>query len=156
MGELAQVESKLGKLQAEVQQSNSILERVRTRELQKEQELNNYKQQLATKQDTLLKAEKLANTANAFVTQALQNNGAISAQVLAKFHLLDVAHQQILAGMGNNPSTAPMSNQIQTPSNNQRIIQNPQPTEAPPVQQSQSISPRSGEDNYQYFGLSNC
>lgn len=52
--ELSNLEGMLGRLQAEVMQSNGILERVNVRELQKRQELNNLSQQLASIQETLV------------------------------------------------------------------------------------------------------
>ena len=52
--ELARYESRLGQLQAEIMQSNGILERVQARERQKQQELNFLAQQLNVNQETLV------------------------------------------------------------------------------------------------------
>lgn len=53
--ELSRLEGTLGRLQAEVMQSNGILDRVKIRELQKRHELNTLSQQLASIQETLVK-----------------------------------------------------------------------------------------------------
>lgn len=122
--ELAAYEARLGQLQSEISQSNAIMQRVKMKIDQKEQELGTTVLQFEQTTDTLAKAEKLTSTSHQLVNQALKNNGVVPAPVLAKLHLLDAAHNQIVEGMKKFPPKV-LNERTSTPQQ-QRMVTQPQ------------------------------